>query len=241
MIALSAALAALAAWVAVGSGDRARLPGLGRQKRQVAAPSRRPMPVLPLTVVLAIAIGLTAGGWLGLIMAAATLIVLPRLIARLEPAQVRRRRQALARQAPEAVDLLAATLACGAAPTRAIEVVGRALGPPVQDDLEQVAAMLALGAAPDQAWAGLPSGHPLGDVAAAIRRTSHSGASLHVVLTGLADDLRRRYRLEVEVAARSAGVRAVGPLAACFLPAFVLLGVVPIVASFGLALLSGLS
>jgi hypothetical protein len=34
----------------------------------------------------------------------------------------------------------------------------------------------------------------------------------------------------VEVAARTAGVRAVIPLVACFLPAFILLGVVPVVA-----------
>jgi hypothetical protein len=37
--------------------------------------------------------------------------------------------------------------------------------------------------------------------------------------------------MTVEVAARSAGVRSVAPLAACYLPAFILLGIVPVVAS----------
>ncbi|MBU6245541.1 MAG: type II secretion system F family protein [Actinomycetales bacterium] len=241
MIAIAAMLAALAAWVVVGPGDRARLPGLAPRAEHRDAVRDRQLPVLPLTAILAVAIGLTAGGWVGWILAAATIIVVPRLIARLEPAHLRRHRAALARQAPEAVDLLAATLACGATPARSIEVVGRALGPPVQADLDQVAAMLALGATADQAWGVLPASHPLQAVSGAMRRSAHSGASLQAVLTGLADDLRRRHRLEVEVAARSAGVRAVGPLAACFLPAFVLLGVVPVVASFALALFSGLS
>jgi hypothetical protein len=45
--------------------------------------------------------------------------------------------------------------------------------------------------------------------------------------------VRRRHRREVEVAARSAGIRAVGPLAACFLPAFLLVGTMPVIASMG--------
>ena len=43
--------------------------------------------------------------------------------------------------------------------------------------------------------------------------------------------MRRDRQRAVEVAAQAAGVRAVAPLAACFLPAFLLLGVVPVVAS----------
>ena len=39
--------------------------------------------------------------------------------------------------------------------------------------------------------------------------------------------------------ARRAGVQAVGPLAACFLPAFVLVGVVPVVVGVAQALLAG--
>jgi hypothetical protein len=44
-------------------------------------------------------------------------------------------------------------------------------------------------------------------------------------------ELRREHQRRVERAARSAGVKAVIPLAVCFLPAFFALGVVPIVAS----------
>jgi tight adherence protein B len=45
----------------------------------------------------------------------------------------------------------------------------------------------------------------------------------------VADDLRESAHAEGQAAARRAGVRIVGPLTLCFLPAFVLLGVVPAV------------
>jgi hypothetical protein len=49
------------------------------------------------------------------------------------------------------------------------------------------------------------------------------------LLRALADDERDQARWAAEAAAQRAGVRAVGPLVACFLPAFVLVGVVPLV------------
>ena len=62
-------------------------------------------------------------------------------------------------------------------------------------------------------------------------RSARSGSPLSDVLSEVADDLRLVRTRDVQVAARAAGVRAVGPLAACFLPAYLLLGVVPVVAS----------
>ena len=41
-----------------------------------------------------------------------------------------------------------------------------------------------------------------------------------------------------DAAARAAGVRAVGPLAAAFLPAFLMIGVVPVVVSLALPFLA---
>jgi hypothetical protein len=46
----------------------------------------------------------------------------------------------------------------------------------------------------------------------------------------LSDDLRRQVRAEVESRARAVGVKAALPLGTCLLPAFVLVGVVPLVA-----------
>jgi hypothetical protein len=61
------------------------------------------------------------------------------------------------------------------------------------------------------------------------------------MVAAVADDQRRRRRWSAEAAARRAGVHAVGPLVLCFLPAFVLLGVVPVVLSIAAEVLGDLS
>jgi hypothetical protein len=53
----------------------------------------------------------------------------------------------------------------------------------------------------------------------------------------VAEDQRDEARSRAEAAARAAGVRSVAPLVACFLPAFILIGIVPVVASLALPLL----
>ena len=61
-------------------------------------------------------------------------------------------------------------------------------------------------------------------------RAAESGASVADAMARLADDLRLSSRAAVEARARAVGVRAALPLGVCLLPAFVLLGVVPLVA-----------
>lgn len=97
-------------------------------------------------------------------------------------------------------------------------------------ELTKVSRALRLGAGAEQAWA--PAHASLQSLASAMTRSAESGAPLALVLAGASSDSRREHRMRVEIAARSAGVKAVAPLAACFLPAFFLLGVAPIIASF---------
>lgn len=229
MTALVVLLVATSAWLAFPSGRRLDevIP-----RPAVAARKSRPLPIAAVSGLLGLLIAMLVGTGIGVVLGLGAAVATARFLGRLEPAGVRQRREGVARQAPEVADLLAATLASGAPPVDAIRAVCRAIGPPVNSDLEQIAALLALGASPEQAWAVLADDHPLAGVRDAFTRSARSGASLHVVLSGLADDLRRRHHLAVEVAARAAGVKAVGPLAVCFLPAFVLIGVVPVVAAF---------
>jgi pilus assembly protein TadC len=169
------------------------------------------------------------GGWLGLLLAVAVGVVLDRLLRRLEPGRVRRDRLRAAADVPLAADLLAAVLCAGAPVDRAADAVGQALGGPLGERLRRVARALRLGAPSEEAWAHL-DGVAGGDrVSHAAIRSAASGAALATSLRRLADDLRAQRRTDADAAARRAGVLVVLPLGLCFLPAFVLAGLVPVV------------
>ncbi|KPM53068.1 secretion system protein [Frankia sp. R43] len=75
---------------------------------------------------------------------------------------------------------------------------------------------------------------------AAIGRTESSGARLATTLTRISTRARQETHAAAIGAARRAGVLAVAPLGLCFLPAFLLLGVVPIIIGTAPDLGSGL-
>jgi Flp pilus assembly protein TadB len=143
----------------------------------------------------------------------------------------------LARAIPESVDLLAAVLRAGITDAVALDLVATAAPPPLRGHLSAVATHRRLGAAPAAAWRVVADVPALGELATAMARHAETGSPIAALLDRVAADARRDYYTQAQAAARAAAVRAVIPLAACFLPAFVLLGVVPIVAS----LVSGLT
>jgi pilus assembly protein TadC len=163
----------------------------------------------------------------GLLLGTAAVLVL----GRLEPASVRRRRQVLVLQTPQALELMASCLAAGLPVRGACAVVVDAFDGPVAEDLGLVRAATDLGVADADAWAQL-SGHPqLGPAASDLARSVESGTLLVTTLRHHAARARERRQAALQVAARSVGVRSVLPLMTCFIPAFLLLGVVPTVAS----------
>lgn len=135
-------------------------------------------------------------------------------------------------QAPVVADLLGTAIAAGATVPEALVVVSRAMDDPIRSRLASVVTAIELGADPNSAWATWLDEPALSPVAQAIIRSQHSGSPLSVVLDSAAADMRHAYRADVEARARAAGVRAVAPLALCFLPAYLLVGVVPVVAGF---------
>lgn len=147
------------------------------------------------------------------------------------------RRLSIARRLPDAVDLTAALLRAGLTDTDALAMVVAATDGPLRDELGVVAGHRRLGAPPGEAWRAAAADPQLADFGAAMARHADTGAPIAAVLDRVAADARRDYFSQAQAAARAAAVRAVIPLAACFLPSFVLLGIVPLVA----ALLSGLS
>ena len=239
MIVLAALLIGLAAWLAVAPPAESRL-GPWSAARSAGRRGASPA-LLPWAAAASAALGcwMLVGGVVGALAGLACVIVIPRQLRRLESRADRRRRQDLARQVPQVAELLAATLASGATLRRSVAVVSDAVGEPTRTAFAPVLAAMDLGADPAEAWRSAPVSPAHEELVGAIIRSLESGAPLSRVLGQIAEDARRRHRAAVEVAARSAGVRAVAPLAACFLPAFLLLGVVPVVASLAGALLGG--
>lgn len=212
-----------------------------RARRRMQTLSERPhvnrslnAPMIRVAFLIAgLACAFLLGGILGWAGGALIAILGPIFIGRLEPRTKRDRDDALLRQAPNVADLLAACVASGASVRDATDVVASASSEPMQRILRNVVAAMDLGAASDAAWAEVAHESSLAPIAQAVIRSSRSGAPLAELLTHIASDLRRERRLHIEVAARSAGVKAVAPLATCFLPAFLLLSVVPIVVDLG--------
>ncbi len=237
----AAALIALAVAVAVLPAPEPRMQRLLGGRPPPARPPRAlPAGAAPVAAAAVAALGalLAVGGPVGLALALGCAVGVPRLTRNLETRGSRRRRERLARQAPIVADLLAATVASGAPMRPALAAVGDAIGDPAREAIRPVLAEIDLGADPGQAWRTLVGDPVLGPIAACVVRSMETGAPLSSVLSRIAEDMRRDRQVVVEVAARAAGVKAVAPLAACFLPAFLLLGVVPVVAALGTSLLS---
>lgn len=183
-----------------------------------------PLAVLAIIVLLLTGHGLPAA----LLASTAAAVLVPEHRQRMAAV---RRDSRVARDLPRMADLLAGVLEAGAAPHDALALVCDVVGGPLRADLLPVATSLRLGTDPDVAWSALVHGPgPVARLGRAMSRASVTGAPLAATIAGVAHDERERSRWEAEAAARRAGVRAVGPLAACFLPAFLLLGVVPVVA-----------
>jgi pilus assembly protein TadC len=186
------------------------------------------------TVRVAAALGalttvVVVGDLLGLIGGALVAVALTRLLPRIEPAAVRRRRAREVAELPLAADLLAAVLRAGAPIDRAVLTVAETLDGPLGDRLRRVGRALRLGAGPTESWAALTSVPGAERLVAAVVRSSASGSALAGALTRLADDLRDDRITEAEAAARRSGVLLVLPLGLCFLPAFILAGLVPVI------------
>lgn len=150
-------------------------------------------------------------------------------VGRIEPAEVRRAREQVARELPHVVRLLGVALSSGAPPADALEIVADALPGPAGERLRPVATRLRLGADPAAGWAALGADPALAPLGRALARAEDGGVSVATSIARLADDLSGKSRAELERQARAVGVKAAAPLGLCLLPAFLLIGIVPLV------------
>uniref|UniRef100_UPI0035C9EE62 type II secretion system F family protein n=1 Tax=uncultured Jatrophihabitans sp. TaxID=1610747 RepID=UPI0035C9EE62 len=131
---------------------------------------------------------------------------------------------------PVTLDLAAAALRSGQPVATALVVAAPAAGDATGQELLRVAGLLRLGADPAQAWGAVDArAGPIDDVARVAIRSSSSGVKLAGAFVELADQLRAERSAQLAVRANRAGIAAMAPLAACYLPSFVCLGVVPAV------------
>ena len=225
-------LPALAAAVAVAllAPPRPRL----REPVVPASPSARPSWLMRHRLLWSALAGggasVFVGGAPGLVASVFAGVATWVVIGRAEPPEERRRREAVRRDLPHVVTLLGSALSGGAAPGAAVALVCQALPGPAAARLEPLAARLALGADPAQVWTTLTRDAELGPLGRSLARAHASGTPVVAAVERLGDDLASRARAEVEDRARAVGVKAAVPLGLCLLPAFVLIGIVPLVA-----------
>ncbi|MER5970291.1 type II secretion system F family protein [Streptomyces sp. NPDC002055] len=147
--------------------------------------------------------------------------------------------EAVSRQLPLAADLLAACLAAGAGPREAADAVGRSLGGPVGDRLARTAAELRLGAEPATAWGRLGALAGARGLARCLERAQATGSPAVQPVTRVAAECRAERARTATAGARRAGVLATAPLGLCFLPAFLTVGVAPVLIGLATGLLNG--
>ncbi len=138
-----------------------------------------------------------------------------------------------------AADLLAACIAAGAGPVVAARAVGEALGGPVGERLARGAAEARLGGEPAEAWRALASLPGAGPLARLLERADESGVPAAAQVARLAVESRAAWGRTATERARRAAVMVTAPVGLCFLPAFIAVGVLPVVIGLADGLLGG--
>jgi len=233
--ALTTAIAAVVAAV----GAALALPVAARvafeDERTCARPARSADQRAPLARFRALLACLSvAGGWvvigglLGVVIGLVGAVLSWRAVSRLESPAAARHRQELTRDLPTAVHLLGACLAAGSAVGSALAAVAESMPGAVGDELALIQRRLHWGVDPATVWRTVDG--PLEPLGRSMARAHESGASVRHAVDRLNQELRHETRARADSRARAVEVRAAAPLGLCFLPAFVLIGVVPMVA-----------
>jgi pilus assembly protein TadC len=131
-----------------------------------------------------------------------------------------------------ALDILSVCLSAGMAVSAAAAATAPFAPSSLGILLQRAADLVALGADPERAWQVEPTEADEDCLALArlARRSVSSGSALAEGAAELAEQLRQDVTHRAMAAAERAAVLIAGPLGLCFLPAFVCLGIVPVVA-----------
>jgi pilus assembly protein TadC len=230
-VALLAVAGALLVWPVPVVRRRARLRAVGAPAPSPPAPrlpvvaSSHPVRRYALPVLAGTAAALLVGGTAGALLGGGVAVLTDRLLRRGSaggPAGA-----PLTAELPFACDLLGVCLGAGLPVASALGAVAAALPGPLGPPLADVAGRLRLGAASRTAWHDVPA--ELTGLGRVLVRAGESGAAAVPALRVLAAEGRTQARSRAEAGVRRAGVWVLAPLGLCFLPAFVCLGIAPMV------------
>lgn len=153
------------------------------------------------------------------------------IIGKLEPRQTRMKRLQLEQDLPQLCELLGACLGAGLPLRVATAQVAAAVAGPAAELLDSVLTHIRVGQGDADAWRSLRDHPQVGKLAVDLARSVDSGTTMVETLVQHGSRARRHHQANRQAMAKTAGVRSVLPLMVCFLPAFFLIGIVPIVAS----------
>lgn len=125
--------------------------------------------------------------------------------------------------------LLAVCLEAGLPVAAAVEATAAPLTGAAGQALRRVAGLLALGADPAEAWATVAGRPALAAFARAAGRSAGTGAALAQVARAEGARLKAELTDSAQARAQRAAVLITGPLGLCHLPAFLVLGIAPVV------------
>lgn len=147
------------------------------------------------------------------------------------------------RGAPSAtllLEMMAVAIRQGASIPRALEAVGSAWGGPCGDLMARTAVFLHRGAGWSNAWALACGDARFGPVmtllADTLEPSYRHGSSPLPRIEAAVEQIDKDSRRRIEEAAAKLGVRMLVPTGLCFLPSFILIGIVPAIASLGFQL-----
>lgn len=129
---------------------------------------------------------------------------------------------------PLVCDILALALEAGLSWERSVWLASNGCPPGVQHGLRIAAGRLAMGAAPSEVWRGMAALDSVGEV---VERSLRTGGAVSELLTQHAASLRARQRTVRIMRVRRLETTILMPITFLGLPAGLLLGTVPVIAS----------
>lgn len=135
-------------------------------------------------------------------------------------------------------ELLAVCLEAGMPVATAVTAAAEPLTGGTGAALRRIAGLLELGADPADAWQAAEEVPAIAAFARAAGRSAGTGAALAQVARSVAERVRAELIDTAQARAQRAAVLITGPLGLCYLPAFVVLGIAPVVVGLASEVLS---